>query len=79
MRVAAFPTAFSFIQQIFFAADPWLKLTLRDLLEDRLPQVTLVLPNRLCRSKSRLAKPTREITKAVVRSLDAGVFRGVEQ
>jgi hypothetical protein len=76
---AAFPTAFFFIQQIFFAADPWLKLAPSDLLEDRLPQVTLVLPNRLWRSKSRLAKPTREIAKAVLRSLDARVFRGLEK
>jgi hypothetical protein len=77
--VAAFPTAFFFNQQIFFAADPWLQMAPRDLLEDRLPRVKLVLPNRLFRSKSRLAKPTREITKAVVRSLDARVFPGVEK
>jgi hypothetical protein len=71
---AAFLTAFFFIQQIFFAADPCLQLAPRDLHEDRLPRVKSVLPNGLCRSKSRLAKALREIAKAVVRSLDAGVL-----
>ena len=76
---AAFPTAFFFIQQIFFASDPRVQLAPRDLLEDRLPRVKSILPNRLCRSKSRLAKASREITKAAARSLDAGVLRGLEK
>jgi len=70
---------FFFIQRNFFAADPWLQVAPRDLHEDRLQRVKSLLPNRLCRSKSRLAKASREITKAVVRSLDAGVFRGLEK
>jgi hypothetical protein len=76
---AAFPTAFFFIQQIFFAFDPRVQLPPRDLLEDGLPRVKSILPNRLCRSKSRLPKAPREIAKAVARSLDAGVFRGIEK
>jgi hypothetical protein len=76
---AAFRAAFFFIQQIFFASDPRIQLAPRDLHDDRLQRVKSILPNRLCRSKSRLANASREITKAVVRSLDAGVFRGLEK
>jgi hypothetical protein len=76
---AAFPAAFFLIQQIFFAFDPRVQLAPRDLLEDCLPRVKSILPNRLCRSKSRPAKAPREIAKAVARSLDAGVFRGFEK
>jgi hypothetical protein len=67
------------IQQIFFAFEPRVQLAPRDFLEDRLPRVKSILPNRLCRSKSRLAKAPREIVKAVARSLDTGVFRGIEK
>jgi hypothetical protein len=70
---------FFFIQRNFFARDPWLQLAPRDLLEGRLPQLKSILPNRLCRSKSRLAKAPREIATAVARSLDAGVFRSLEK
>jgi hypothetical protein len=70
---------FFFIQRNFFASDPRVHLAPRDLLEYRLPRVTSILPNRLYQSKSRLAKASREITKAVVRILDAGVFRDLEK
>jgi hypothetical protein len=76
---AAFPTAFFLIQQFFFAFDPRVQLAPRDLLEDRLPRVKSIQPNRLCKLKSRLAKAPREIVKAVARSLDARVFRGLEK
>jgi hypothetical protein len=76
---APFLTTFFFIQRNFFAADPWLQLAPRDLLEDGAPKVKPILPNRLCRSKSRLAKASREIAKTVARSLDAGVCRGLEK
>jgi hypothetical protein len=76
---AAFPTAFFLIQQFFFAFDPCVQLAPRDLLEDRLPRVKSIQPNRLCKSKSRLAKAPREIAKAVAGSLDARVFRGLEK
>jgi hypothetical protein len=76
---AAFPTAFFLIQQFFFAFDPRVQLAPRDLLEDRLPRVKSIQPNRLCKSKSRLAKSPREIAKAVAGSLDARVFRGLEK
>jgi hypothetical protein len=70
---------FFFIQQNFFASDPRVQLPPRDLREDRSPRVKSIPPNRLCRSKSRLAKASREISKAVVRSLDADVFRVLEK
>jgi hypothetical protein len=70
---------FFFFQRNFFASDPRVHLAPRDLLEDRLSRVKSILPNRLCRSKSRLAKASQEITKAVVRRLDSGVLRGLEK
>jgi hypothetical protein len=70
---------FFLIQRNFFASDPRVQLAPRDLLEDRLPRVKSILPSRLCRSKSRLAKASREVAKAVAGSLDAGVFRGLEK
>jgi hypothetical protein len=76
---APFPTVFFLIQRIFFASDPRVQLAPRDLLEEGAPRVKSILPNRLCRSKSRLAKASREIAKTVARSLDAGVFRGLEK
>jgi hypothetical protein len=76
---AAFPTEFFFIQQIFFASDPRVQLATRDLPEVRLPRVETILPNRLRRSKSRLAKASRETTKTAARTLDAGVLRGLEK
>jgi len=76
---AAFPTAFFFVQRNFFASGPRFQLAPRDLLEDRLPRVKSILPNRFCRSKPRLAKASREITKAVAGSLDACPFRGLEK
>jgi hypothetical protein len=65
---------FFFIQRIFFSSDPRVQLAPREFLEDRLSRVKSILPNRLCRSRSRLAKASREITQAVVRRLDARVF-----
>jgi hypothetical protein len=70
---------FFLIQRNFFACDPRVRLAPRDLIEDHLSRVKTVLPNGLCRSKSRLAKASREITKAVVGSLDTRVFRGLEK
>jgi hypothetical protein len=70
---------FFFIQRNFFASDPRVQLPPRNLLEDRSPRVKKIPPNRLCRSKSRLAKASREIAKTVARSLDAGMFRGLEK
>jgi hypothetical protein len=76
---AAFPTAFFLIQQFFFAFDPRVQLAPRDLLEDRLPRVKSIQPNRLCKPKSRLARAPREVAKEVARSLDAGMFRCLEK
>jgi hypothetical protein len=70
---------FFLIQRNFFASDPCVQLAPRDLLEDGAPRVKSILPNCFCQSKSRLAKASREIAKAVVRSLDAGLFRGLEK
>jgi hypothetical protein len=70
----AFPTTFFFIQRNFFASDPRAQMAPRDWLEDRVSRVKSILPNRLRRSKSRLANASREIAKAGLRSRDAGVF-----
>src|ERR1700730_19396087 len=70
---------FFLIQRNFFACDPRVRLAPRVLIEDHLSRVKTVLPNGLCRSKSRFAKASREITKAVVGSLDTRVSRGLEK
>jgi len=67
---------FFFIQRNFFSSDPRVQLAPRDLLEDRLSRAKSILPNR---SRSRLAIASREITKAVVGSLDARVSRDLEK